>query len=385
MSSEETGPAGALAMPPAARAWREVPADSAAMDPALVAAAIRCAGDRLSGGRAAGQLVVLRRGRVVVDRAFGALPDSLFLLHSTSKPYVALLVHLLVERGLLSLDEPIANHWPEFARHGKQTITARHVLTHRAGVPNDSPPGQLRAAPDWEASVRRMEALVPLHPPGRVAEYHALTFGWILGELVGRVAGMPVESFLSRELLRPLRLGDTYLGLPEDQLRRAVWLVPSGGRAELVDALAGNRRRHRRSVSPASTISSTARDVALLLEMLRLGGELDGRRLLSRETVWEARRAVTGEPEEDRSLGRRVRWAHGFHLGGATGPDDVAAAMGTLSSTEAFGHNGGSCCTAWTDPGRELVFTYLTSLLLRSPQGSAHHGLVADCILRACD
>jgi CubicO group peptidase (beta-lactamase class C family) len=354
------------------------------MDAHLVVAAARCAEERLKRHRGAGQLVVLRRGQVVLDRAFGAGPRDLFVIYSTSKPYTAMLVHLLVERGELSLDEPIAAHWPEFGSRGKEAITPRHVLTHRAGVPDDNSPALVLAVPDWQACARRMERLQPRWPPGQVTAYHALTYGWILGELVRRVSGTPVEDLLARRLLRPLGLRDTFLGLPEGERARAVRLVPAGGRLEAANALVFNRFRHRHAVVPAATISATARDVARFYEMLRRGGELNGRRVLSTRSVAAARLPAASEPEEDRSLGRRVRWAHGFHLGGVTSKRDTARCMGDLSSPEAFGHNGSCCCTAWCDPRRELVFVYLTSLLLRPEEGIAHHGLVADCVLRAC-
>ncbi|HXM54574.1 MAG TPA: serine hydrolase domain-containing protein [Candidatus Dormibacteraeota bacterium] len=354
------------------------------MDPALVTAAVRCAEDRLSRHGAAGQLVVLRRGQVVVDRVFGAERGGLFLIYSCSKPYVALLTHLLVERGQLSLDEPIAGRWPRFTRHGKRAMTARHVLTHRAGVPDDHAFWGLLTAPSWRASVWRMEELRPLWPPGEVTAYHALTYGWILGELVRRVSGAPIDELLRTALLEPLGLRDTFLGLPDAEWRRAVPMRPAGGRAELGNALVFNRRRYRQAVAPAATVSSTARDVALLFEMLRRGGTLDGVRALGPEAIAEARRPAAGGPVLDRALGRPTRWAHGFHLGGAHSPVDLARFMGSLSAPETFGCIGSDTCTAWADPGRELAFAYVTNLLLPSPAGIAHHSLVADCILRAC-
>ncbi|HSR23090.1 MAG TPA: serine hydrolase domain-containing protein, partial [Candidatus Eisenbacteria bacterium] len=219
-----------------------MPPESVGIDRALLEAAVRCASSRLAPHGAAGQLVVLRRGRVVLDRAFGAGPDSLFLVYSCSKPYVALLAHLLVERGLLSLDEPIAGRWPRFGRHGKGGITARHVLTHRAGVPDDHGFRGLLTAPGWTASVHRMEELRPRWPPDEVTAYHALTYGWILGELVHRVSGVPVERLLRETLLEPLGLRDTFLGLPDGEAARSVPVVPAGGGMELGNALLFNRR-----------------------------------------------------------------------------------------------------------------------------------------------
>jgi CubicO group peptidase (beta-lactamase class C family) len=319
-----------------------------------------------------------------MDRAFGADPASLFLIYSCSKPYAALAVHLLVERGQLSLDEPIATWWPEFSRRGKGAITARHVLTHRAGVPDDFAVWTIATATDWTASVHRMEALAPRWPAGEVTAYHALTYGWILGELVRRASGERVESLLRAALLEPIGLRDTFLGLPHDEWPRAVPMVAAGSRTELANALVFNRRRYRHAVVPAATISATGRDVARFFEMLRLGGALEGVRVLRPETIAEARRPSTDDGAVDRTLGRPARWAHGFHLGGVRSPLDVARFMGDLSAREAFGANGADCCTAWVDPARELVFVYLTAVLMPTGIGILHHGLVADCVLRAC-
>lgn len=151
---------------------------------------------------------MLRRGRVVLDRAFGTLPSRLFLTYSCSKPYTALVVHLLAERGGLSLDGPVAARWPEFARRGKGAITARHVLTQTAGVPEDDAVRALLTATDWRASVPRMEALRPRWPAGAVTAYHTLTHGWILGELARRASGVAVEELLHRSLLEPIGLRD---------------------------------------------------------------------------------------------------------------------------------------------------------------------------------
>jgi CubicO group peptidase (beta-lactamase class C family) len=364
--------------------WREAPARSVAMDPSLLEAAASCAASRLATHRAAGQLVVLRRGRVVLDRAFAADPRSLFLTYSCSKSYVAMVVHRLAELGRLPLDDPVAARWPEFGRLGKERITARQVLAHRAGVPDATSLRSLASAPSWQASVRRMESLVPRYPPGQVTAYHPLSYGWILGELARRASGTPVQALLQDAFLEPLGLCDTFLGLPDSEWPRAVPIVPAGRRAELGNALLFNRRRYRRAVMPAATVSATARDVARFFEMLRLGGTLDGTRVVSEATVAEALRPHGDGAELDETLGRPVRWAQGFHLGGVTSRRDLARIMGDLSDPRAFGCIGSDCCTAWADPSRELVFVYLTSLLLPSPGGIAHHGLVADCVLRAC-
>jgi CubicO group peptidase (beta-lactamase class C family) len=356
------------------------------MDIRLLEAAAKCAAERLAQHRAGGQMVVLWRGEVVWDQSFGhgLPPDPLFLIYSASKPLVAMVIHRLVEDGQLSLDESIASYWPEFGQHGKQTITARMVLTHRAGVPLDSGWATLLTMPNWQASVRRMERLRPRYQPGSVVAYHALTYGFILGELARRVTGTPIARLLEDQLLRPLGLQNTHLGLPAAECARAVPVIPAGSRGELVNALIFNRRRYRRAIIPAASISSTARDLARFYEMLRRGGELDGVRVLAHKTVAQALEPAAAGPEWDRLLGRRVRWAHGFHLGGVSDSRDIARCMGQLSGPKSFGHNGNACCSAWADPERELVFVYLTNLLLSVDQGLAHHGQVSDYVLQSC-
>src|SRR5947209_4855586 len=161
-------------------------------------------------------------------------PDSLFWLLSTSKPFVALLVHLLAERGQLGLDEPVAAYWPEFGRNGKSGITVRQVLRHRAGVPVAR--GVLRdalAMGDWSRSVRRLETARPRWPAGEVPAYHILSYGFILGELVQRVTGIGVDEFLSKEFLMPLDLRDTYLGLPPEVWPRHVPIRGRGSEARI--------------------------------------------------------------------------------------------------------------------------------------------------------
>jgi CubicO group peptidase (beta-lactamase class C family) len=140
------------------------------------------------------QLRVHARGQVVLDASYRCQSDSLFFLFSAGKPLVAIAVHLLAERGQVALDDPVAAHWPEFGQRGKQNITIRHVLQHRGGLPvaRGMALDALRMT-DWAASVRAIEQAAPAYPPGEVPAYHILTFGFMLGELVQRVTGLPVR------------------------------------------------------------------------------------------------------------------------------------------------------------------------------------------------
>ena len=328
---------------------------------------------------AAAQLCVIRDGRVVIDAAVGCAPESLFWIFSTSKPYVALLVHRLAERGLLSLDEPVAAYWPEFAQRDKGGITVRHVLQHRAGLPvARSVAGDALAMTDWRRSVRALERARPRYAPGQVPAYHLLSYGFLLGEVARRVGGAPVEELLRGELLDPLGLGDTHLGLP-DRLwpRRVPVRGVSGAR---VSAAYLNRRATRRAVVPAAGVSATARDVARFYQMLVDGGTLDGVRVLAPETI-EAARRPSSEGEVDRFLRLAIRWSEGFQLGGPADDPASSRPMGRLSGPLTFGHNGSNCCLAWADPTRRLAFAYLTNLLLPGHDGARHQAAVSDAVL----
>jgi CubicO group peptidase (beta-lactamase class C family) len=171
---------------------------------------IASAGDHITGvieqhhrrRGACAQICVVRPGEMVLDRSIGCSPDALFLICSASKPFVALLVHLLAECGRLTLDDPVARHWPQFARDRKGSITIRHALQHRAGIPLTG--GALATVahmPDWYKAVRDIERARPRWPAGQVPAYHVLSYGFILGELVRRVCGRPVREFLADELL----------------------------------------------------------------------------------------------------------------------------------------------------------------------------------------
>jgi len=331
---------------------------------------------------AVAQLCVMHRGEVVLDRTFGCAPDALFWVFSASKPFTALLVHLLAERGLIDLDDPVARHWPEFGQAGKQDITVRQVLRHRAGLPVvRSMTRDALAAPSWRRSVRAIERAHPSLPPGQGPAYHVLSYGFILGELVQRVTHEDLRDVLRTELLDPLGLVDTYLGLPDALWPRHVPIQVEGDR-RLVGEVAFNLRTTRRAVIPAAGISTTARDLARFYEMLRRGGELDGVRVLAASTVAEAT-TPSSDGEIDQYLQVPIRWSQGFQLGGASRDPRRPSAMGRMSSRTAFGHNGSNCCVGWADPDRELAAAYLTNLLPGGVGGSPHQSDVSDAVLSA--
>ena len=328
------------------------------------------------------QLCVHARGRVVVDEAFECQPDALFFLFSAGKPLVALAVHLLAQRGALSLDDPVAAHWPEFGQRGKQAITVRHVLQHRGGLPvARGTPLDALVMTDWDASIRAIEHAVPAYPPGEVVAYHVLTFGFILGEVLRRVTGVAVRDCVASELLGPLGVTDVYLGLPSSMWERHV-PVSGRGPAERVAQLVINRRATREAVIPAASVSATASGLARLYQALLDGGEP----VLRPETIAAATRP-SSDGEIDSYLQLPIRWSEGFQLGGAR-PGRARmgggyAPMGSMASRQAFGHNGSYVCLGWADPERQVVLAYLTSRLVSRSAGARHMSEVSDAVLAA--
>jgi len=329
---------------------------------------------RVRGAKA--QLCVVRDGRIVLDRAFSCDPTALFWIFSASKPFVALVIHRLVERGALCLDDPVARHWPGFAANGKAHVTIRDVLRHRSGLTNaGSTAGDALSMVDWERTVRRIERARLRRPPAPPA-YSPIVSGFVLGEVARRITGRPIRDLVHDELLDPLGAYDTFLGLPEAHRDRAVPVRVASPAAPLVRAVV-NRPATRAAVIPSAGISTTARDLAALYAALLGTGAA---RLVSPATLAEAL-APTSDGEVDATVGVPIRWAQGFQLGGVSGR---VGPMGATSSRRAFGHNGSNCCIGWADPDRNLAYALLTDQLGPRAECVRHHAEVADAVLSAC-
>jgi len=244
--------------------------------------------------------------------------DTLVRVFSTSKTMLVPAVLMLVDRGLLDLDEPIAAHWPEFAQHGKGAITARQVLVHRSGLPGFGRPITVDELLDWDAMVGILEAAEPWYEPGTRTYYHATTFGYLLGELVRRLSGAPFEEFFARELGGPLD-ADFHFTLPPERLDQVAVLWPPPYQPEMaeervlqeIDGLVWVTPDSFRVVAPATSGVGNGRSIARVMAMLANGGELDGRRYLSRAIIEEA--ATEQSHEEDHYIGP-VRYGLGFGL-----------------------------------------------------------------------
>lgn len=171
------------------------------------------------------QVTIYQDGKLIVDAWAGVADvrtgkavhgDSLFPVFSTTKGIAATLIHVLVERGQLDYDTPIAHYWPEFATNGKEAITLRHALAHTSGIPY-MPEGVTREqVSDWEYMCQQMEQMKPAFPAGEKQVYHAVTYGWILGELAKRVDGRDFGPLMEAEICRPLGITAMYCGIPDE-------------------------------------------------------------------------------------------------------------------------------------------------------------------------
>ena len=241
------------------------------------------------------------------------------------------LVFVLAERGELHLDDPVARYWPEFGLNGKGKITIREALQHRSRMPVvGNTLSDALCMRNWNKSVRQIERARPLRLTSRGPAYHFLSFGFILGELIQSVTGFEVRKFLASEMLRPLGMGDTFLGLPQEEWERQVPLRISriGGR---VVQIALNAKKTRSAVIPAGGISTSARDLAIFYQVLVQNGEFNGFRLLQPASV---RLAVTpsNSGEWDHYATAPIRWANGFQHGGPRSDPRFVSPMGRSST-----------------------------------------------------
>jgi CubicO group peptidase (beta-lactamase class C family) len=174
-----------------------------------------------SGGGAA--VCVYHQGRPVVDAWTGIADttgspwqeDTLAVSYSTTKGVTSTALHLCVDRQLLDYDDRVSEHWPEFGQNGKDAITVRQVLCHESGLYDVASflegPDQIV---DWEAMVAGLEKMTPAHEPGTTNGYHAVTYGFIVGEIVRRVSGLGITEFVRTQIAEPLALDGCYVGLP---------------------------------------------------------------------------------------------------------------------------------------------------------------------------
>ena len=169
---------------------------------------------------------------------------------STTKTVISLAALMLVDRGQLELDAPVARYWPEFAASGKQDVLVRHFMSHSSGVSGLDQPAVIEDLYDWEKATSRMAAQAPWWAPGAAAGYHALNYGHLVGELVRRISGKPLKQFVAEEIAGPLG-ADFQIGAAEGDWGRIAPVVPP---PPLPIDLAAMDRTHRGSIAQPTPV-----------------------------------------------------------------------------------------------------------------------------------
>lgn len=280
-------------------------------------------------------------GELIVDQWAGMAdpargvpvgPDTLFNVFSVTKAVTASALHVLASRGLFEYDDVVAAHWPEFGANGKETITIRDVLSHRAGIPwmPDGVTPDLQA--DWTWMTEQVAAGAPAYAPGTTNCYHALVWGWIVAELVRRLdpLGRDFDVFVKQELFEPLGISDLHLGLRGEALRRRA--VLSGGippatapaefflgmpRAVYPGSVAYNTEVVLGTVNAGAGMVGTPREVARFFAMLAGRGALGETRVLPAELVTSFLTPREGMAETDVYLNAPAPvGAYGYWRGG---------------------------------------------------------------------
>ncbi len=314
-------------------------------------------------------------GMATPDRPWSR--DTLVFVFSVTKGPTALAAQILADRGLMDLDAPVTAYWPEFAAQGKERVRIRQLLNHTVGLPSFPEYWDLVSfdqAEGWhrtEEIAARLAAAPLIWEPGTRVGYHSITYGWFVGELVRRIDGRTLGAFFADDVARPLGL-DFWIGLPVEQHARVARLLHDpdpafdllkvlwgpenpGGAALFIGPEQGsfidlaNDPEFWRAEAPAVNGIGDARSVARMYAMLAAGGELDGVRIVSKESV------VAHSAEQARGtdaiFGGETRVALGYGRstpgGLSLGPND-----------EAFGMQGIGGSVGYADPAAEVGFGY---------------------------
>lgn len=336
------------------------------------------------------------------DRHTGAPygPDTLQLVFSTTKGVTALCANLLAQRGLLDFDAPVARYWPEFAAAGKDAVTVRCLIAHQAGLPYVDAAGlTLQDALAWDPVVEALARQAPLWEPGTAHGYHALTYGWLVGEVIRRITGASVGRFVADELAGPLGL-DLWIGLPDELQHRVAPLTgsgPDGSRGDaaeaatdlkaLIDQFFGpdslllraldgipgvffqdgmfNRPEVRAAEIPAANGVTNARSLAKLYAATI--GEVDGQ-----GPLLDADRIEAASSPQSTGADKVILFDTTFGLGYM-----CSSTFSPYGGRRAFGHSGMGGSVAFADPEHGIGFGYVMNRMKEGLAGDARtRGLV---------
>ena len=352
------------------------------------------------------------RGEKVVDLWAGTADvttgrtwdeDALALVFSTTKGATAMCANKLAQEGALDVDAPVARYWPEFAAGGKADIPVSYLLSHQAGLAWVDGEMSLQQALSWDPVVDALAQQVPHYEPGSQHGYHATTYGWLVGEVVRRVAGRSVGTYFHDEIATPLGL-DFWIGLPESEEPRVAPLV--GGLADplitedpevaaLVNQFMGpdttlgkalfapggslsgpdvwNSRALHAAEIPAANGIGDARSIARMYSACI--GSVDGVRILTEEQLRRATTQLTTGPNRV-LLDMDIQFGLGFML---------RSSLIELGGPRSFGHFGAGGSVGWADPDAELAFGYVMNRMDMGLAGDARSYELVNACYHAID
>jgi CubicO group peptidase (beta-lactamase class C family) len=351
-------------------------------------------------GEVGAAVAVYYRGRCVVDLWGGHADrgrtrpwtrDTLVNVWSATKAAAATAIARLVDQELITYDDPVADVWPEFAQAGKAQVTIGQVMSHQAGLPGFVEPTRLDELYDWAGCIAKLERQSPAWPPGTETSYHAMTFGFLAGEIVRRLTGISPGAYIAREIAAPLG-ADLFIGLPEalephvaetlgpkrpptppafaqSDIARSALTNPATGPA------APNRRAWRAAELPAANGQASAQGLARLYAALAEGGTLDGVQILSPKTVAKMTAPAATPGRRDQFLGFVDCWGMGVMLNtpGLYGPNP-----------RSFGHSGWGGSFGCADPDAGLTIGYVCNQmgpdLTDDPRAASLCAAVAACV-----
>lgn len=336
------------------------------------------------------RVVDLWGGFMDTERRVPWREDTLSIIYSISKSMCALCVHILADRGLVDLEAPVADYWPEFAQGGKGAVKVRHIISHNCGVcfADAAKPDDIY---DWDAMVHALEVQELAWPPETRGAYNTVNIGYLAGEVVRRATGQRIQDFLQDNVCQPLGV-ELYLGVPESELGRCADLTPNPAGNALAKAGSNpdsplarawkpmatdknqNSIRFRCAGVPSFGGFAEARALARIYAALGNGGEIDGVRLLSRDAIERA--TVTQWASEANAMtGLPMAMSMGFWKN-----------MPTFSplgdGPNAFGHLGSGGARAFADPDRGLAIGYTTNFQTEGAGTGARVEAVVDTLMR---
>lgn len=357
-------------------------------------------------------LTIRRHGEVILDRAIGhargnepsrytgissekvaLTTETPICLFSASKAITAMLIHKLEEQGKLNMNDRVAKYIPEFGTNGKENITISQVLSHRAGVPtipikNPDPSLLFR----WTTVIDLINAGYAKDADSANQAYHAITGGYVVGEIVQRITGKSVNEYLQETISRPLGAKFLTYGLPKKHHELAAFNYSTGADPVFpINVLAkralgiefekvsniSNTSLFMDACIPAGNIYGTADEVSRFYQMMLNGGVWEGQQLFEPETI---KRAIepAGPLTIDGMLMIPMRFSNGFMLG-----EDLVSLYGTKAS-KAYGHLGLINIVSWADPSRDISVALLNTGKSLDPRSLPALGKILLSISKNC-